>query len=128
MRIDRFGRRSFLIGSGGAFLALPPLPSLFARLSPAKTARPLRFFAIKSYSTQRLVDWYPRFAGNGYRVRPFDPSSGKADGTTILNQKLDEPSGRHRNGRQYFARFAPLKELSPGGRISTILGSSLAPY
>ena len=133
MKTDRLRRRSLLVGAGGACLALPVLSSVFAGSARAESVEPrapraLRFFAIKSYSTQRVVDWYPRFSGNGYRVRPFNPNDGKADGTTLLSRRFDEASGRHRDGRHYFARFAPLRELAAGGSLSAILGPSLNPY
>jgi hypothetical protein len=108
---------------------LPLLPSLLARTAHAASKdAPRRFFAIKSYSTQRLVDWYPRFSGSGYRTRPSRPGDGRADGSTILERKLELPSGTRRDGRAYFAGVAPLSELVRGGSISKIIGPSLNRY
>jgi hypothetical protein len=53
MKLDLATRRAFLRGAGACF-ALPLLPSLFARpaaAASASAARPLRLFALKSYST-----------------------------------------------------------------------------
>ncbi|HEV8246751.1 MAG TPA: hypothetical protein VGP93_13330, partial [Polyangiaceae bacterium] len=127
MKLGRLGRRAFLQGTG-TLLALPLLPSLFEKSAQAANSSPntpLRFFAIKSYSTQHLVDWYPRFAGNGYQVRPFRPSDGSADGTTVLTQQFDEPSGKAKDGRSCFARFAPLADLAGPKGISHIIGPAL---
>jgi Protein of unknown function (DUF1552) len=129
MKFDRTERRLFLQGLGGACLAVPLLPSLLSRAEAKEPSTvPRRFFAIKSYSTQHLVNWYPRFSGHGYRTRPFRPNDGSADGTTLLERKLDTPSGTRRDGRQYFAAYAPLPELIRGGSISKILGPRLNPY
>jgi hypothetical protein len=126
MKRDQTGRRTFLQGLGGACLALPLLPSLVPRIAhAAPTSAPRRFFAIKSYSTQHVVNWYPRFNGGGYRVRPFRPNEGSADGSTILSQKLPTSSGAHRDGRAYFAGFAPLSELIRAGSVSNIIGPKL---
>ncbi|HWA78010.1 MAG TPA: DUF1552 domain-containing protein [Polyangiaceae bacterium] len=128
MKRDKTGRRLFLQGLG-ACLALPVLPSLSRRAAAETLApKPRRFFAIKSYSTQHLINWYPRFGGQGYRVRPFRPNDGSADGTTLLDRKLSTPSGVRRDGRQYFAGFAPLSELIQGGSISKILGPGFNRY
>lgn len=129
MKKDKTGRRLFLQGLGGACLALPILPSLLGRAAAASPQpTPRRFFAIKSYSTQHLVNWYPRYAGHGFRVRPFRANDGSADGTTLLERKLETPSGTRRDGRQYFAGIAPLSELIRAGSISKILGPGLNRY
>lgn len=125
MKRDRTGRRAFLQGVGGACLALPLLPSLAPRVARAATHPPRRFFAIKSYSTQHLVNWYPRYGAQGYHTRPFRPNDGSADGTTILTKSLPQASGVRRDGRAYFAGYAPLSELARGGSVSKIIGPGL---
>ncbi len=120
------GRRQFLRGASGALLALPALPSLWS--TPAAAARaelPLRFLAIKSYSTQRVIDWYPRFSGNGYVARPFSPGNGKADGSTICPRQVAEPHARKSDGRLAHAGRAPLREILSHGRLSRVLGPRL---
>jgi hypothetical protein len=123
-------RRRFLRGAGGALLALPTLASL-ASLASSSLARaaeprpPRRFFAIKSYSTQRVVDWYPRFSGAGYQARPFAPGNGKQDGTTICPERLEAPHARRRDGRLCVGGRAPLIELARPGRLSRVLGPRL---
>jgi hypothetical protein len=122
-------RRCFLQGMQGALLALPLLPSLLPRTANAKPAqRPLRFIAIKSYSTQRLIDWYPRFSGNGYQARPFDPSDGKADGTTVCPNLIPEAVGSRAAGSAHHARSAPLRDLAAKGSLSPILGLGFKPF
>jgi hypothetical protein len=123
-------RRRFLRGAGGAFLALPVLSSLAASslARAAEPRSPRRFFAIKSYSTQRVVDWYPRFSGAGYAARPFAPGSGKQDGTTICPERLEQPHARRRDGRLCFGGRAPLVELARPGQLSRVLGPRLARY
>ena len=133
MKYDRLRRRLFLQGIGGSLLALPLLPSLLSKEARA-TAPPLpkRFFAIKSYSTQNVIDWYPSRAVAGYTLRPYggDESgggNGKDDGTLALNQALAESSGRHSNNSEYTGKWAPLSDFAEGG-VSRILGSELNPY
>ena len=59
-------RRMFLKGAGGAVLALPFLESLVPRRAVGQTATPpKRFIALKTFSTQLVKEWYPRFTGNG---------------------------------------------------------------
>jgi hypothetical protein len=129
MKLVSTSRRCFLRGACGAWLALPLLPSLFASPAGARSAeKPLRFVAIKSYSSQRVVDWYPRFAGRGYRARPFQPGDGKADGSTICPDRLARASGRHADGRAYYASRARLADLARAGQLSNILGPRLNPY
>ena len=44
---------------------------------------------LKSFSTQLVQEWYPRFTGNGYQLKDSKYSgTSKADGTTLLTQKL----------------------------------------
>ena len=114
-------RRRFLRGATGALLALPALPSL-VRPVAAEPEPPRRFVAIKSYSSQRVIDWYPRFQGKGYEVRPFVPGNGKSDGSTICPIVLAEPHERRSDGRMCHGRRAPLTDLARDGRISAVLG------
>ena len=57
-RVD-FSRRRFLLGAGGAALALPFLPSLAARGSAQAARFPRRFIAIFSSNGQHDANWYP---------------------------------------------------------------------
>lgn len=120
-------RRRFLRGAG-AWLALPVLPSLAPRSAKAALPEPRRFVALKSYSSQRVIDWYPRFHGNGYAARPFVPGDGKADGSTICPIRLAEPHERRSDGRVCHAHRAPLVDLVSDGRISAILGPRPSRY
>lgn len=130
MKYDRLRRRLFLQGLGGTILALPLLPSLLPKSARAQAGTgPKRFFAIKSYSTQNIIDWYPSQAIGGYDVRPYGGdggANGKDDGTLILTQALSESSGQHSNNQEYFGHEAPLSAFSEG--ISRILGPELTPY
>ena len=83
-------RRMFLKGAGGAVLALPFLESLVPRRAAGQTMTPpKRFIALKTFSTQLVKEWYPRFTGNGYQLKDSKYSgSSKADGTTLLTQKV----------------------------------------
>ena len=117
MRIDRLNRRMFLQGAGGAALSIPFLGSLLGRGASAAPApgQAVRFIAIKSYSAQTIVDWYPTLSGNGYEVRtPANSEGSKADGTTILTQQLP--------GTPY--HWAPLSDFAGDG-ISPILDTDL---
>jgi hypothetical protein len=110
-------------------LALPVLPSLSPRSAQALAPEPpRRFIAIKSYSSQRVVDWYPRFQGKGYAARPFVPGDGKADGSTICPIRLAQPHERRSDGRMCHAHRAPLADLISDGGISAILGSRPSRY
>lgn len=122
MKRHSTSRRRFLRGAGGVLLALPALSSL---AHAAEARPPRRFFAIKSYSTQRVVDWYPRFAGAGHPARPFAPGNGKQDGTTICRERLEQPHARRRDGRLCFGGRAPLAELARPGQLSRVLGQRL---
>lgn len=123
---DLPGRRRFLRNASGALLALPVLPSLWPRGAAAALPQPpQRFFAIKSYSSQRVVDWYPRFRGHGYEQRPFTPGNGKADGTTICPKRIGESLGKRQDGRHTFGHSARLMDLARPGQLSTLLGPRL---
>ena len=113
-------RRSFLKGAGGAVLAMPFLESLAPRLARGQTMTPpRRFIVIKSFSTQLIKEWYPAFKGNGYALKDSKYSGSKADGTTLLTQKLV-------SGKNY--TWAPLADLQTADGISGILGPSLNPF
>ena len=57
-------RRLFLKGAGGAVLAMPFLESLAPRDAAGQTVTPpKRFIVLKSFSTQLVQEWYPRFTG-----------------------------------------------------------------
>ncbi len=133
MKIDRPSRRLFLRGAGGLLVALPFLESAFSRDVKAQaTPRPKRLFAIKSYSTQNIRDWYPSSALSGYTLRQYGGDetgggNGKNDGTLALSQPLAESSGRHSNGTAYTGTFAPLSDFSASG-ISRILGTAFTPH
>lgn len=53
------GRRRFLLGAGGAALALPFLPSLTTRAYAKSVKFPRRFIAIFSANGQHDKNWYP---------------------------------------------------------------------
>jgi uncharacterized protein DUF1552 len=114
-------RRMFLKGAGGAVLALPFLESLAPRSAAGQTAiPPKRFIVLKSFSTQLVKEWYPRFTGNGYALKDSKYSgSSKADGTTLLTQKLV-------SGKNY--TWAPLTDFQTSTGISGILGPALNPF
>ncbi len=130
MKYDCVRRRLFLQGLGGALLALPFMPSLLPKRARAQSAgQAKRLFAIKSYSTQNIIDWYPSQAIGGYQVRPYGGdggANGKDDGTLILTQTLGESSGKHSDGNEYFGHEAALSDFSEG--ISRILSRELAPF
>jgi hypothetical protein len=113
---DPFRRRLFLQGLGGFTLALPALASILPERKAVAggLATPMRFIAIKSYSAQTIVDWYPTFVGNGYELRS---SGDKADGTTILNQQL---------GASPYT-WAPLADFAAPG-VSRILDAGLGAF
>lgn len=113
-------RRFFLRGAGGALLAMPLLPSLLPRVAGAQAAAsPKRFIAFKSFSTQLVKQWYPSFAGNGYTLKNAKYTGSKADGTTLLTQKLV-------SGSPY--TWAPLRDFETPQGISGILGPKLNPF
>src|SRR5690606_10789488 len=130
MKYDRVRRRLFLQGLGGSVLALPFMPSLLPKEAVAQTGAVVkRFFAIKSYSAQNIIDWYPSSPVSGYSVRDYGGdggANGKDDGTLVLNERLSESSGRHSNNQEYFGHYAPLSDFSDG--ISRILGPELNPF
>jgi hypothetical protein len=112
-------RRIFLRGAGGALLALPFLQSLLPKEVEAQTVTPAkRFIVFKTFSTQLIKQWYPAFAGNGYALKDSKYSGSKADGTTLLTQKLA--------GGPY--TWAPLRDLQTDQGISAILGPKLNPF
>jgi hypothetical protein len=133
MKLDQSSRRLFLRGAGGLLVALPFLESALPREArAAATPRPKRFFAVKSYSTQNIRDWYPSRALSGYTLRQYGGDetgggNGKNDGTLALSQPLAESSGRHSNGTSYTGTFAPLADFAANG-VSRILGTGFSPH
>jgi Protein of unknown function (DUF1552) len=114
-----FSRRLLLRGAGGAALALPWLPSLLPKTAAAAAAKPpKRLIVMKSFSTQLIRKWYPAFTGNGYVLKDTKYKDSKADGTTLLSQKLV-------SGQPY--TWAPLADLRTDRGISGILGPKLNP-
>lgn len=126
MRIESKSRRMFLQGAGGLLLAIPFLESLVPGLARAGGGAAKRFVAIKSYSTQNIIDWYPTLNGNGYSVRPYTGSP-KQDGTTILTQSLSQSSGSHSQAGPYTGHWAPLADFAGAG-VSNVLGTELNPF
>jgi hypothetical protein len=113
-------RRALLRGAGGALLTLPFLESLVPREASGQAlVPPRRFIVLKSFSTQLVQEWYPRFTGNGYALKDSKYSGSKADGTTLLTQKLV-------TGKNY--TFAPLTDFQTATGISGILGPALNPF
>jgi hypothetical protein len=118
--LPRPSRRTVLRGAAGALLALPFLESLAPRTAAGQTATaPKRFIVLKSFSTQLVKEWYPSFSGNGYQLHDAKYSGSKADGTTLLSQKLV-------SGKNY--TWAPLADLKTSNGLSGILGPSLNPF
>jgi hypothetical protein len=112
-------RRLFLQGAGGAVLALPFLESLLPKAARAAApSAPKRFIVFKSFSTQLIKQWYPTFQGNGYALKDSKYQGSKADGSTLLTQKLA--------GGPY--TWAPLSDLKTDTGISGILGAKLNPF
>lgn len=114
-----FSRRLFLRGLGGAALALPFLESLAPRTARAQGAGAKRFIVVKSFSTQLVKEWYPRFEGNGYALKDSRYDGSKADGTTLLTNPLV-------SGSPYTQ--APITDFQTSSGISGILGEKLNPY
>ena len=113
-------RRFFLRGAAGAMLALPFFESLLPRSAMGQMMTPpKRFIVLKSFSTQLVKEWYPAFTGNGYALKNSKYSGSKADGTTLLTQKLV-------SGKNY--TWANLKDFQTANGISGILGSALNPF
>ena len=110
-------RRNFLLGSGGAMLAVPFLESIATREALAAPA-PKRLVVLKSFSTQLIESWYPTMSGNGYQLHDDVYSGNKADGTTLLSAPL--------GGGPYTQ--APLEDFQSANGISTILGPALTPF
>jgi len=100
-------------------LALPWLESLSPRSARAQAASPpRRFICLKSFSTQLVKAWYPKFRGNGYQFHDDVYSDSKADGTTLLHTPLA--------GGPWTS--AALSDLVGEAGISDILGDFLNPY
>jgi hypothetical protein len=119
-RTARPSRRTVLRGAAGALLALPFLESLCPRSASGQaTTPPKRFIVVKSFSTQLIKEWYPAFTGNGYELHDAKYTDTKADGTTLLTQRLV-------SGKNY--TWAPLGDLQTPTGISGILGASLNPF
>jgi hypothetical protein len=113
-------RRAFLKGAGGAALAIPFLESLVPREAAGQAVTPpRRFIVLKTFSTQLVQEWYPRLSGNGYALKDSKYSGSKADGTTLLTQKLV-------SGKNY--TWAPLTDFQTANGISGILGPALNPF
>lgn len=110
-------RRNFLLGTGGAVMALPFLESMASKEALAAPA-PKRLIVMKSFSTQLIDAWYPTMSGNGYQLHDDVYSGNKADGTTLLNQPL--------GGGPYTQ--APLADFQTANGISGILGPALNPF
>jgi hypothetical protein len=101
-------------------LALPFLESLVSRGAKAQVVPPKRLIVLKSFSTQLIQEWYPRFTGNGYGLKDAKfPGSSKADGTTLLTQALGSGGGYTQ---------APLMDFQTPTGISGILGPALNPF
>lgn len=120
MRYDRLNRRLFLIGAGGAALALPFLPSLLPRelrrtVEAQPPTPPRRFLAMKTYNELPVRDWYPMRAPAGYMTD-------SQDGTVRCRSRLAEPSGRHSDGRTYYGNSAPLSDFAATG-FSNVFGT-----
>lgn len=112
-------RRLFLRGLGGAALALPFLESLAPRSARAQTSGPKRFIVVKSFSTQLVKDWYPRFTGNGYVLKDSRYNGSKADGTTLLTERI---------ASELPYTHAPLTDFQTASGVSGILGEKLNPF
>jgi Protein of unknown function (DUF1552) len=112
-------RRMFLRGLGGAALALPFLESLAPRTARAQATGPKRFIVVKSFSTQLVKEWYPRFEGNGYALKDARYDGSKADGTTLLTERIA-------SGLPYSQ--AALTDFQTSSGISGIIGEKLNPY
>jgi Protein of unknown function (DUF1552) len=119
--INHLSRRHLLQGAAGATLALPLLSSLLPRDARADAASAGKaLIVLKSFSTQVIKEWYPRFTGNGYVLKDSRyGGTSKADGTTLLTQDLVA-------GLPYKA--ARLRDFQTATGISGILGASLNPY
>jgi hypothetical protein len=119
-RTLRPSRRTVLRGAGGALLCMPFLESLWPRQARGQAVTPpKRFIVLKSFSTQLIQEWYPSFTGNGYELHDSKYSDSRADGTTLLTQKLVA-------GQNY--TWAPLSDLQTPTGLSGILGASLNPF
>lgn len=100
-------------------LALPFLDSLLPRGATAQASTaPKRFIVLKTFSTQLVKKWYPSFEGNGYVLKDEVYRGSKADGTTLLTERID--------GGPY--TWAPLSDLATDDGISAILSGRLNPF
>lgn len=116
----RPSRRALLRGAAGALLSLPFLESLAPREAFGQAIPPpKRFIVLKSFSTQLVKEWYPSLSGNGYALKNSKYSGSKADGTTLLTEKLV-------SGKNY--TWAPLTDFAGPEGISGILGPALNPF
>lgn len=94
-------RRQFLVGTGGATLALPLLTSLLPKAAQAQAARPKRFVSIASgHGAVRESNMYPaeRFTDRRSMYPGHEVSSGRLaledrDGMAALSSVLRAPSG-----------------------------------
>jgi hypothetical protein len=101
-------------------LALPFLGSLLPKPLSAQTQTgPKRLIVLKTFSTQLIREWYPAFQGNGYALKDSKYSDSKADGTTLLTQRIE-------SALPY--TWAPLQDFQAESGISGILGERLNPF
>jgi hypothetical protein len=120
MRYDPINRRVFLQGLGGAVLALPFMPSLtprsyWRRAEANPSSAPRRMVAIKTYNGTPLRAFYPG-AQPGYDTH-------RGDDRVRLRESLSVATGRHSDGNEYFAKWAPLSDFAQGG-VSEVFGAS----
>jgi len=106
-----FSKRRFLLGSGGAMLALPFLSSL-ASSAEHVPKRPKRFISIFGANGQHDANWYPQL--------------GAMDKTMIAaKQWIEDPlKWFHESNTPY--REIPLTSIS--GPISKVIGTEFDPY
>src|SRR5690606_18304003 len=105
---------------GGAALSLPFLESLSPTPARGQAAdAPRRLIVLKTFSTQLVKEWYPSLEGNGYELRDAHYGGSKADGTTLLTERID-------SGLPYTR--APLSDFESPDGISGILGAKLNPF
>ena len=120
-RARRRSRRSVPARApAGAVLALPFLESLAPREAAGQAATPpKRFIVLKSFSTQLVQEWYPRFTGNGYALKD-SKYAGAARPTAPPCSRRSWSAERTTPGRR-----SPTSRRRPG--ISGILGPALNP-
>jgi len=133
MRLDRFSRRAFLQGLGGAALALPFMESVLPRSARgAEPSEPIkRFVLLKVWNAppvRRMWPTSPGLAGN-YTVRPYGGGA-LEDGTTALQDVIEQPVALSPD--TWLGHRAPLSDFittnpnDPG--LSTILSPALNPF